>query len=168
MNNSPPVVWKFKKWQYIKSTGERTQQLEDLFIAEEQKSSTSGHIEGIMEWKKACNFCSTSRWNVPVTRLLRNVFLRDLLFQHCTSMPFWLNNFIFKDWVSWLVFLEDKRSNLLMERQIAVIILACFPPLLCAVSPESTAEVWFLNKYVFKTLTTSTACSSFLPLFSVA
>jgi len=45
---------------------ERTQQLQYIPITEEQKKYTSVHTGGITEWKKACNFCSNSRWNHQV------------------------------------------------------------------------------------------------------
>lgn len=51
MKNSPPVVWKFKKWQDRKNMVEKSQQLKYMFITEEQKSYVSVHTEGITEGK---------------------------------------------------------------------------------------------------------------------
>lgn len=155
-------MWKFKKWQYIRSTGERTQQLEYVFITEEQKS-TSVHIEGITEWKKRRVFVvlQEGMYQSPGC-WLRNLFLRDLLFPHCASMPFDATTLSSK------IELVDKRFDLLMERQTAVIIVVYFPLPSMQLSPKESDFCWTLNKYIFKPWTISSVYCSFLPLFSVA
>lgn len=82
----------------------------------------------------------------------------------CASIPFWCNNFIHKDWVSWLVFLEDKRFDLLMERQTAVIILVYFPPN-SRITPQVSDFWWTLRKYVFWILDHIYSLLLFFPIY---
>lgn len=161
MKNSPPVVWKFKKWQDRKNMVERTQQLKYALTTEEQKSSVSVHTEGITEWK---SHAVLVYFKMECTRLLTEKSMLIGSSLPCAGIPFWCNNFIHKDWVSWLVFLEDKRFDLLMERQAAVIILVYFPPN-SRITPQVSDFWWTLKKDVFWILDHIYSLLLFFPLY---
>lgn len=155
---------KFKKWQDRKNMVERTQQLKytSTLIAEEQKLSVSVHTWKHYRTKKSHAVLVYSKMECPRLLTEKSLLMGSSL--PCASIPFWCNNFIHKDWVSWLVFLEDKRFDLLMERQTAVIILVYFPPN-SRITPQVSDFWWTLRKYVFWILDHIYSLLLFFPIY---